>query len=115
MRKILSATFVILCLASPGCRQREVPDRGHLESNERGGSDRVASAPDLKLSGSRVPVFVDKGARVRPHARPSGRYSDKFPDIELVDHEGRKHRFYSDLVRDRIVVIQFLYTVCTGI
>ena len=61
------------------------------------------------------PVFVDKGARARPHAHPRGKYSDKFPDIVLVDHAGKKHRFYSDLVRDRIVVIQFFYTVCTGI
>ena len=65
--------------------------------------------------GTTEPVYVDKGARARPHAHPRGKYSDKFPDVVLVDHEGKKHRFYSDLVRDRIVVIQFFYTVCTGI
>lgn len=60
-------------------------------------------------------AFVDKGARAKPHAGSQGRYSDKFPDTLLVDHLGRKYRFYSDLVKDRIVAIQFFYTTCSGI
>ena len=61
------------------------------------------------------PPFVDKGAWVEDHPGPRGRYSDKFPDVVLVDQDGERHRFYSDLVRDRIVLIQFFYTECTGI
>jgi len=64
---------------------------------------------------SKVLPFIDKGARAKPHSSPSGRYSDKFPDTVLIDHQGNKHRFYSDLVKNRIVVIQFFYTTCTGI
>ncbi|MDE0960632.1 MAG: hypothetical protein OSB09_07610 [Planctomycetota bacterium] len=60
-------------------------------------------------------VFVDKGARAKPHPSPQGRYSDKFPNILLTDHTGVKHRFYEDLVKDRRVVIQFFYTTCSGI
>ena len=60
-------------------------------------------------------VFIDKGARATPHLTPRGRYSDKFPDTVLTDHLGRKHRFYSDLVKNRIVAIQFFYTTCSGI
>lgn len=37
------------------------------------------------------------------------------PDVELLDQEGRKVRFYSDLVRDRVVVINFIFTTCTTI
>ena len=59
--------------------------------------------------------FIDKAARANPHPGAQGRYSDKFPDIVLTDHLGRKHRFYSDLVKDRIVAIQFFYTTCSGI
>lgn len=42
------------------------------------------------------------------------RTSDRFPDIELLDHRGRNLRFYSDLVQDRCVCIIYFYTRCTG-
>ncbi|MBI5068404.1 MAG: SCO family protein [Deltaproteobacteria bacterium] len=38
-----------------------------------------------------------------------------FPDVELTTHEGRRVRFYADLVRDRRVVVSFIYTRCTQI
>jgi len=34
------------------------------------------------------------------------------PNVELVTHEGKKVRFYDDLVKDRKVVINFMYTNC---
>jgi protein SCO1/2 len=37
----------------------------------------------------------------------------KIPDIVLRDHEGRKVRFYSDLIKDKVVVLSFFYTSCT--
>ena len=45
-------------------------------------------------------------------ARTQARY---FPNVELVTHEGRKVRFYDDLVKDKIVLINFMYAECTGI
>ncbi len=36
-----------------------------------------------------------------------------FPNVELVTMDGQKVRFYDDLVKDRKVVIQFLFTRCT--
>lgn len=68
----------------------------------------------LEVASEEIP-FIDKRARAIPHSVPRGRYSDKFPDTVLTDHLGRKHHFYSDLVKDRIVVIQFFYTTCSGI
>ena len=59
--------------------------------------------------------FVDKAARAKAHSNPRGLYSDKFPDTVLTDHQGDQHRFYSDLVKDRMAVIQFFYTTCDGI
>ncbi|HEX8722589.1 MAG TPA: SCO family protein [Pyrinomonadaceae bacterium] len=38
-----------------------------------------------------------------------------FPNVELVTHEGRKVRFYDDLIRGKIVVINFMYAKCEGI
>jgi protein SCO1/2 len=38
-----------------------------------------------------------------------------FPNVELVTHAGKKVRFYDDLVKDKIVLINFMYAECTGI
>lgn len=35
-----------------------------------------------------------------------------FTDLEVVSHEGRRLRFYSDLLRDKLVVINFFYVNC---
>lgn len=37
----------------------------------------------------------------------------RFPDLELRDQEGRKVHFYSDLIKDKVVVLSFFYTNCT--
>ncbi len=35
-----------------------------------------------------------------------------FSDLEVVTHEGKTVRFYDDLIKDRIVVISFIFTTC---
>ena len=37
------------------------------------------------------------------------------PDVALLTHQGKTVRFYEDLVKDKKVVINFLYTRCQGI
>jgi cytochrome oxidase Cu insertion factor (SCO1/SenC/PrrC family) len=37
------------------------------------------------------------------------------PDVELLDQDGRKVRFYTELVRGRTVVVNFIFTTCTTI
>ena len=37
------------------------------------------------------------------------------PDIELLDQNGRKVHFYSDLVKGKTVAINFIFTTCTTI
>jgi cytochrome oxidase Cu insertion factor (SCO1/SenC/PrrC family) len=39
----------------------------------------------------------------------------KIPDLALVDQEGRPVHFYSDLVRGKVVMINFVFTSCTTI
>lgn len=38
-----------------------------------------------------------------------------FPNAPLLTHEGESVRFYDDLIRDRIVVINFVYTDCPDV
>lgn len=37
----------------------------------------------------------------------------RIPDVEVVDQHGRKLHLYSDLIKDRIVVVNFFFTTCT--
>ena len=43
----------------------------------------------------------------------SGKMS--IPDVELLDQDGRKVRFYTDLVKGRVVAVNFIFTTCTTI
>ncbi|SMP58294.1 SCO family protein [Noviherbaspirillum suwonense] len=38
-----------------------------------------------------------------------------FPNTVLQTHDGRKVRFYDDLLKGKLVVINMMYTVCTGV
>jgi protein SCO1 len=37
------------------------------------------------------------------------------PDVQLTDHRGESVRFYCDLVKDKAVAINFVYTTCTTV
>ena len=37
------------------------------------------------------------------------------PDVELLDQDGRSVRFYTDLVKGKVVAVQFIFTTCTTI
>lgn len=38
-----------------------------------------------------------------------------FPNFALITHEGKKVRFYDDLIKDKIVLINMMYAKCEGI
>lgn len=40
---------------------------------------------------------------------------DFLPNLPVVDQDGRQLRFYDDLIKDKVVVIMFIYTSCTDI
>ena len=39
--------------------------------------------------------------------------ADYFPNVTLTTHEGKTVRFYDDLVKEKFVVINFIFTRCT--
>jgi protein SCO1/2 len=41
-------------------------------------------------------------------------FEDRLPDVPLLTHDGRKVRFYSDLVQGRIVFINMIYAQCSN-
>ena len=38
-----------------------------------------------------------------------------FPNVVLTTHEGKKVRFYDDLIKDKLVTLNFMYANCTGV
>ncbi len=66
---------------------------------------------------SMSPLVLDESTRatlVTP--MPAGeRRADRFADVELTTHDERIVKFRTDLVRDRAVLLNFMYTSCTGI
>lgn len=47
----------------------------------------------------------------RPMSRPA--QAGMFPNVPLITHHGEKVRFYDDLIRDKIVLINFMLVECT--
>mgnify|MGYP001423438920 CR=1 FL=1 len=41
--------------------------------------------------------------------------ADYFPNVILQDQNGRRLRFYDDIIRGKVVAINFIYTTCTDI
>ena len=41
--------------------------------------------------------------------------ADYFPNIPLVTHEGKTVRFFDDLIKDKVVTINFIYTSCPDV
>jgi protein SCO1/2 len=48
-----------------------------------------------------------------PAAGPVSPAHKYFSDVELVDQDGRRHRFYSDLLQGKTVVVAAFFTSCT--
>jgi protein SCO1/2 len=49
-------------------------------------------------------------------AAPGSRWGqDYLPNVPVTTHEGKTLRFYDDLIKDKIVVISFIYTSCADL
>ena len=53
---------------------------------------------------------ADRSIRSRPGPR-----ADYFPNTVVYTHEGRKLRFYDDVIKGKVLAINMMYTSCTGI
>ena len=73
----------------------------------------VAGAAPAAMGPEQAAVAV---AQPSPHrTREADRRKDHFPNIVLYTQDGEAVRFYDDLVRDRVVLIYFMFTSCQGI
>lgn len=49
----------------------------------------------------------------RGGTRRTGKHSDRFPNLAMRTHDDVPVRLYDDLVKDRVVLVNFMYTQCT--
>lgn len=57
-------------------------------------------------------LFVTSFAQANPFRAAGQKY---FTDLELVNQDGKKVRFYSDLIDGKIVIINSFFATCTGV
>jgi len=60
-----------------------------------------------------VPALAQADARARSGGSRWG--ANYFPNVLLTSHEGKTLRFFDDLLEDKVVVINFIYTSCPDV
>src|SRR5215831_15673816 len=74
----------------------------------------AAAAPLAKAiasaTSSKLPALDPAQERARKRVQEL-----HLPNVSLVTHEGRKVRFYDDLMKDKIVSLNFFYSKCDDI
>ena len=55
--------------------------------------------------------YAEIEARLEPR-EARGKTSDAFPNIRMTDQHGQEYRFFDDLIKDRSVVVNFMFTDC---
>ncbi|HET9623375.1 MAG TPA: SCO family protein [Kofleriaceae bacterium] len=83
-----------------------------LAGNDRTGTWRRAHG---LTTPAKLHALVDELSAAPPAAAEPSAAQRYFGDAALVDQDGTPRRFYSDLIRDRIVIIDTFFAHCTGI
>jgi protein SCO1/2 len=68
----------------------------------------LASAATSAVSATTTARVLDQKSTKNPR-------ENYFTNTPFVDHVGRKVRFYEDIVKDKVVVFNMMYTACTGV
>ena len=78
----------------------------------------AAQQPTRKPTPPPKPAGLDDphgGHKVPEQAKQESAAQKWFSDVELLDQDGRKVRFYSDLLKGKTVVINAFFTTCTSV
>jgi protein SCO1/2 len=73
------------------------------------------------LASQQTPQPAAAGGMDHHHQTPAAEAASKgsaaakpsIPDVEVTDQNGKKSRFYTDLVKGKMVIINFVFTSCT--
>lgn len=68
--------------------------------------------PAILLFIGSMAALTGSPAWAAPEGSPWG--ANYFPNVTLVTQDGKKVRFYDDLIKDKVVAISFIFTHCTA-
>jgi len=74
-----------------------------------------AAAAGLALWLVAAPAIVSSRAVSSPAGTSDGAFTLDLPDVPVVDQDGRAMRFRSELLKDRTVAVNFVFTTCTTV
>jgi len=74
----------------------------------------LAAAPAWASDGRHADMRVATPAAASTADAELERARKYFSETELLTHEGKRVRFFSDVLKDRVVVVTFFYSTCTG-
>jgi len=58
-------------------------------------------------------ILLVLGAGRAPAAPKGSPWNENFfPNVELIDQDGKKMKFYDDMLKDKVVMINFIFTTC---
>ena len=58
-------------------------------------------------------ILLVLGAGRAPAAPKGSPWNENFfPNVELIDQDGNKMKFYDDMLKDKVVMINFIFTTC---
>jgi cytochrome oxidase Cu insertion factor (SCO1/SenC/PrrC family) len=120
-RAALLLAVTLNCAPPAGARQRgrqaartgQTAGRYACPMHPEVESGSPGSCPKCGMTLRQSGVGADAPEAGRAAAPDSPRMS--IPDVEMLDQDGRKVHFYSDLVKGKTVAINFIFTSCTTI
>jgi cytochrome oxidase Cu insertion factor (SCO1/SenC/PrrC family) len=126
MRLIIGLLFICLFMFFPAQAQKRVtPDAKKAGQNDQTYSCPMHPEVTSKKKGKKCPkcgmdlrlVKRDEVAVETSVAQsePAAGQKMNIPDTELLDQDGRKIHFYTDLIKGHTVAINFIFTTCTTI
>ncbi len=112
---LLAALGLLLgsALASPARLAVAAGAAGHALHSLDGGGDAAASVAAAAWT-EHAPVAPPSQPALPQSTGPLSPARKYFSDVELVDQDGQTHRFYSDLLQGKTVVIEAFFTSCAG-
>lgn len=100
LRASILALAVILVTALSGLAQGQSPPA------------RPAPSPPARPAPSPPSSLENQKAATGETVSPARKY---FSDVELINQDGQRVRFYSDVLKDKVVVINTFFTTCVSV
>ncbi|MBA3589382.1 SCO family protein [Methylibium sp.] len=92
---------------------RRVPDRSARRDALAGIGPGLLAAGMLSTAG--IAAWAAQGKTAKSPSASSRAGGSRFPNPVVLTHDGRRLRFFDDLVRGRIVLLNMMYAQCSNI